>query len=1122
MASNSPLHRIARAGLALAMLVLAAGLPSRAQEVSAGITGIVTDPSGAAVAGAEVTARDLDRGVTYTTESNESGNYALPRVPPGRYEVRVASEGFRTWVQPEVRLEVNQRARIDVVMELGAVTETVEVSAAGPLLQTEKTELGAVMTGEQTVDMPLATRNFIAMTLLVPGVTTTNPASFNNGRRSSGNGRPYVNGNREQANNFLLDGVDNNQVSDNLTAYQPNIDAIAEFNVITNNASAEFGNFQGGVINVTLKSGSNGLHGSLFEFFQNDKLNANNWARNWQAASNPAVAKPVAVRQNMFGFTLGGPVKKDRLFFFVDYQGTRRSEPGSATLMNVMPAEFRKGDFSNLLDPTYLSANAVAGGTIQLYDYATTNAAGVRQPFANNVIPQSRLDPVALNLLNDSSLYPAAINGGLRQNQVNIPNRKLTNDQGDVKLDWRPTDADTISARYSKGVQDDPTLNSFPLTFSTFANSPFQAGVVNWTRSFGSSIVNELRLGVNNVMIHNGGTDNGLGNVADQLGIKNGNERGPGLMQLQFAGSNFASNIGSANIGTQTMFANTTYHYADNLTVIRGRHQMKMGGQVMRQHMNTFYAGNTGRTGFLQYNGNFTRDQSNTASKGLAEADFLLGTPVRIGRGTAGSVWGHRKYILGFYFQDDWRATDELTLNLGLRWEWHQPLYEVNDRQSSFEPYTGKLLLAGQDGNSRALYNSYNKSYQPRVGFAYTPKKLGGKTVMRGAFTISSFMEGTGTNLRLPLNPPFNVEFEAVYDNFTQPASFTSDGFSTVSQTNPYKNANIRLWDQNVRPSNVLQWNFTIEQQLDQETVLSVGYVGQKGTHLVVPMPYFQKVNVDGTPAACKCSPYLSGNPDLSVISQISGTESNGDQEYNSLQANLRRRMTKGLLFQVAYTWQKGMSDAIGYYGSGGLSAPQSAYWQNLRDKRAEWGPTFFNQKQTLVANFVYELPFGNGKKFGGEWNKAIDGIFGGWQLSGIFTTKAGMPWTITGVDRSGTVARSARADRIGDGNDGPQTVGQGGSWFDKTAFRDTAVGTFGNSGVGVVFGPRYTTLDTSVQKTFNITERQHLQFRTDFINLSNSPIFQAGNRSVTSPTFGEITSSQGERVVQFGLRYEF
>ena len=1103
--------------LLLTLIALAPAARLAGQEVSAGITGIVTDPSGAAIAAAEITATDLDRGVSWTTQSNEGGNYALPRVPPGRYEVRVQAPGFRTWVQPEVPLVVNQRARIDVVMELGAVTETVEVSAAGPLLQTEKTELGAVISGEQTVDLPLPTRNFIQMTLLVPGVTTTNPSTLQNARRSTGGGRPYVNGNREQANNFLLDGVDNNQVSDNLTAYQPNIDAIAEFKMITNNASAEFGNFQGGIVNVAIKSGSNDFHGSAFEFLQNDRLNANNWARNWQAAQatdearREQLSEPAPLRQNIFGGTLGGPIVRDRLFFFIDYQGTIRSEPGVADTINVIPSDFRRGDFSRLLTEQ----------NVQIYDYAATGPDGVRQPFANNIIPISRIDPVAQALFSRTDLYPEPVNDQLRFNQFNTSNTKLKTHQGDVKLDWKPADYDDVSVRYSRSRQDVPTTQSFPLIFGSFNESPFQAGVLNWTHTFSPTVVNEARAGVNYILLHNGGTDNGLGDIAQELGVTNGNERGPGLMEFRFTDANLARSIGSPNIGTQTMFANTTYHYADNLTILRGRHQMKMGGQALRQHMNTFYAGNAGRTGFLQYNGNFTRGPG---SSGSSEADFFLGAPTRIGRGTAGSVWGHRKWILGFYFQDDWRASDELTLNLGMRWEWHQPLYEVNDRQSNFEPYTGELLLAGQDGNSRALYNSFNRDFQPRIGFAWTPKALGGNTVFRGAYTVSSFMEGSGTNLRLPLNPPFNVEFEAIYDAALAPVSTTGQGFSTVSQTNPYRSANIRLWDQNVRPSHVQQWNFTVERQMPFQNVLSIGYVGQKGTHLIVPMPYFQRVDVNGQPAACNCSPYLSGNPDLSVISQISGTESNGDQEYNALQVGLQRRFQQGFMYQVSYTYSKGMSDAIGFYGSGGLTGNQSAYWQNLRDKRAEWGPTFFDQKQMFVTNFVYELPFGRGRALGGDWNPVVNAILGGWQASGVLTIKSGFPWTITSPDRSGTVSRGFRADRVGDG-EGAKEVGPGASWFDRAAFRDPAVrgtGVFGTSGNGVVRGPGYETFDLGIEKSFAVTEGQRLQFRSEFINLTNSPIFNGGNRNATSPTFGEITTSQGERTIQFGLRYEF
>ena len=1104
MKISNNLNRALQGCLALVLALCSGASQAYGQEVSAGITGIVTDPSGAAVAGAAIEVRDLDRGVSWNTESNEAGNYALPRLAAGRYSMRVTSGGFRAWARPELLLEVNQRARIDVGMVLGAVTETIEVSASGPLLQTEKTELGAVITGSQTVDLPLVSRNFVAMTMLVPGVTTTNPSALNSERRSGGNGRPYVNGNREQANNFLLDGIDNNQVSENQTAYQPNIDAIAEFNVITNNASAEFGNFQGGIVSVTLKSGSNEFHGSAFEYFENDKLAANAWARNWQDRERAVYSK------HIFGATLGGPLVRNKLFVFGDYQGTRRTNPGTEGNFNVISSGFRQGDFSRLLSEQ----------NIRLYDYANTDTDGRRQPFPDNVIPLSRIDPVAQALFADTSLYPAPLNDGLRFNQSNTSSNKTINDQGDVKVDWNPTVGDLVTTRWSKGVQGRPAENTFPLRFDSFSDSPFQAGVVNWTRTLSPNAVNEVRIGVNHITIHNGADAKGLGNVAERLGIANGNDRGPGLMSLQFNGG-LATGIGSGSLGTSSLFANTTYQYVNNLTLIRGRHQMKMGGQALRQQMNTFYAGNTGRTGFLRFNGNFTRDHLDTRSKGFAEADLFLGAPVRLGRGVAGNVWGHRKWILGFYIQDDWRVSDELTLNLGIRWEWHQPLYEVLDRQSNFEPFSGKLMLAGKDGNSRALYNSFNRDFQPRVGFAYTPKSFGSKTVFRGAYTISSFMEGTGTNLRLPINPPFNVEFEAIYDDALQPVSRTGDGFSTVVQTNPYNRANIRLWDANVRPSHVQQWNFTIEQLLPFDSVFSVGYVGQKGTHLVVPMPYFQRVDESGRPAACNCSPYLAGNPDLSVISQISGTESNGNQEYNSLQASLKRRMKNSLQYQLSYTWSKGMSDAIGYYGSGGLPRSQSAYWQNLRDQRAEWGPTFFDQAHSLVTNFVYLLPVGKNRTIGKHWGPAADAILGGWQLGGILSLKSGFPWTIRGPDRSGTGSRGFRADRVGDGK-GPRAVGPGTSWLDTSAYTDPARGTFGNAGVGTVRGPGYTTLDTSIEKSFRISEDQRLQFRTDFINLFNSPIFNGGQRSVTNARFGEITSAQGSRRIQFGFRYEF
>jgi hypothetical protein len=1069
-----------------------------AQEVSAGITGRITDPTGAAIVGAQVTARDVQRGTVWPTQTNQEGIYAFPRIPAGTYEVKVEAKGFKTAVRSNTVLEVNQRARLDMSMELGALAETIEVSGEAPLLNTDTTIVGSTLTSNTIVNAPLITRNYISLTLLAPGVTTTDPSAFNSGARSGGGGRPYVNGNRKESNNFLLEGVDNNHTSDNLTAYQPNLDAIQEVKVITNNASAEFGNFQGGVINVVLKSGTNEIHGSAFEFFRHDKLNANNWARNWQ--NNPRTP----IRWNEFGGTIGGPIKRDKMFFFGDYQGIRRNTPTSVNTIHVVPADFRNGDFSRAPRP--------------LYDPLTTDpATGNRRPFPNNQIPLDRRNIVATNLFNSQDLYPLPTNNDTRFNQFNATRSQLVSDQFDVKVDTKLTDRDDLSVRYSWGRQEQPGQNSFPLIFDSFNHSPFQNGVINWTRTISPTLVNEFRVGANRIMTWNGGEDKGLGNVAEELGIQNGNDRGPGLMAIQFSGG-FASTIGSANIGTQQKFPNNTFHFADNVTIIHGRHMIKTGGQLLRQQMNPFYAGNFGRTGNIIYNGQYTGPNASTT--GFAEADFFLGYPSRVQRGVNTGSWGHRKNILGFYFQDDWRATDSLTLNLGLRWEYHSPLVEVKDRQANFEPFTGRHLIAGQDGNSRALYEPFRKDFQPRLGFAWTPRFMGGNTVFRGAYTISSFMEGTGTNLRLPMNPPFNFEFEAIYEGQTAIGSTTDQGQTILrAAADPFRNATIRLWDPFVRPAHVQQWSFTIEHQLPSQTVLSAGYVGQHGTHLVVPMPYFQRRLV--SPGVTAPSPYLSGNPALASIAQISGTESNGNQRYDSLQVNARKRLTRGLEYQVSYTFSKGMSDAIGYYGEGGQAASQSAYWQYLYDQKAEWGPTYFDAKHIFNFNYTYDLPFGRNRTFGSGWHPVVNHILGGWQTGGILNLRSGFPLTIQATDRSGTRSRGPRADRLGEGS-GPEEVGRGTTWLDKSAFGEPRAGTLGNSGVGVIRGPGWKTFSLSLMKGFPINDRHRVEFRTEFFNLTNTPQFGVPNRNASSATFGEITGAQGERNIQLALKYYF
>jgi len=1106
--------------ISLLFIALGALMPLAAQEVSAGITGRVTDPTASAIVGASVTAKDLDRGTEWPTKTNQDGIYAFPRIPPGRYELKVEVTGFKTYINSEVALEVNQRARVDVSMQVGAITESVSVTGEAPLLQTDTTQVGAVINTNTIENTPLISRNPVALTLLTAGVTTPDPASFNNGQRTTGGGRPYVNGNREESNNFLLDGVDNNFTSDNLVSYQPNPDAIEEFKLITNNASAEFGNFQGGIVNAIIKSGTNQFHGDVFEYFRNDKLNAGNWGRNWQGL-------PLSpLRWNQFGGTAGGPIFKDKLFFFADYQGLRQATPPQLSSTTVMPLAWRNGDFSTLLNPSL-----TGGKVIQLYNpYALDTTTGFRAPFPNNIIPASLLSPAAVKLLNNLSLYPAPQTSSFTTPNYNYTSASyIKSDQGDLKLDWRPEAQDYFSFRYSKGRQDTPGVNTFPLFYNSFNTSPFQNGVINWTRTFGSRVVNEFRAGVNNVMLDNGGADKGLGNIAQSVGIQSA---GIGLLALGSGvnggpGFAYVAGLGSANIGVQQLFANTTFHYADNLTITRGRHMMKMGGQLLREWINVFYAGNGGRTGYINFSGRFTaQNAASPSGTQIGEADFLLGLPNDIGRGLQTGTWGQRSIIYGLYFQDDWRVNDSLTLNLGLRWEYHTPWIEIKNRQANFNEFTGDLYLAGQScpyNNCRALYNSYKKDFQPRIGFAYTPGVLNKRLVFRGAYTISSYLEGTGTNLRLPLNPPLNQEFAALYNTpaYTLPGTTLDQGLSGLNPNNPFSGATIRLWDPYVRPADVQQWNVSAEYQLPGSNVLTVGYVGQHGDHLMVAMPYKQNMLVNG---AVVTGPFLAGNPTLrNQIAQISGTASLANQKYNALQVTVRKRFSMGLEYQVAFTYSHGMSDSIGYYGQGGQAGSQSAYWQYLFCQKCEWGPTYFDDKFNFVPSFVYQLPFGRGRKFGAGWNKGVDALLGGWQVGGIYTAHSGFPLTIKyNADSSGTGQRSFRVNVIGTPND-PHQYGPGNLFLDPSAYAAPAAHAYGNIGVGTARGPGMSRMDLSLAKQFHITERKYFELRGEAFNFTNTPIFLSpSSQTITSPLFGQIRSTEGERNMQVVGKFYF
>src|SRR5581483_5433406 len=582
------MRRIPLLGLAIAIALgcLVVHESALCQQITAAITGNVVDASGAALTGATVTVTDTDRGTVYVTKTNDSGIFNFTQVPIGTYDVKVEASGFQTAVQSHITLVLNQTARLNFQMSVGAVTNTVQVTSEAPVLQSDTTQVSTLINSRAVTNIPLATRNYVELTLLSPGSVHPDNSMFNNGDNTAGGARPYINGNREQSNNFILDGMDNNQTSDNLQAFTPSPDAIQEFNLITNNASAEFGNYMGGIVNAAIKSGTNHFHGDVWEFFRNDVLNANQWEN--KLNPNQVLAKPT-VRWNMFGGALGGPIIRDKLFFFVDYQGQRFDHPASSSFITVFTNAERNGDFSALLPGT------------QLKD-PTTGA-----PYPNNRIPVSQRNIVATNLF-ASKFYPTPINDATTLNATNTLTQAFNADQGDIKVNYNITQNDRFEGRYSQGYQNDPSSNSLLILSNTFAQAPIHNVVGSWTHTFGPSILNEARLGTSWVTLFNGNTfDPSIGNLGTDLGITNGNAGGPGLLLLGFGGGQAPQpNSGSrlTNIGSQVVqqdFADTVIQFDDGVTITRGKHVFKTGFQLWRYRVNTGYTGNTGEYGDILF-----------------------------------------------------------------------------------------------------------------------------------------------------------------------------------------------------------------------------------------------------------------------------------------------------------------------------------------------------------------------------------------------------------------------------------------------------------------------------------------------------------------------------------------
>lgn len=1137
------MRKLSCASMILSIFAMLATLltPARGQEVTASIVGTVTDSSGAPIKGARVAATDVDRGIVSTAQTNESGAYDLLRLPIGNYTVKVSSPGFETAVRPSLALALNQAARLDVQLKIGKASETVEVSAAAPLLQTDTTDISTPIDHVVTENVPLLTRNYGQLSLLTAGAVSTNPGAFTSGQNTFQVGRPYINGNREQTSNYILDGIDNNQHDNNEVAYTPNPDAIQELNVITQNPSAEFGNFLGGIMNVSIKSGTNSFHGSAFEFWRNDELNANTWSN---GLTTPVTPKE-AFHWNQFGATVGGPIIKNRLFFFLDYEGLRNPTNSTQNVLVMSPAE-RTGNFAELCTDAggvFNGAGACSVATGQLYAPGASTAPGNRPIIPNNNLTADglTLSKAAMNIVN-SSLYPTAPGNTLFYKQTVLNSA----DQGDVKIDWTPNDKDRIFGRYSQQSVRNPTTETFALADNGFTNFiyPLHNGVADWTHPFSDSFLNDLRVGFSYFPVSQSYANPVNENLPNSFGIPGSPQPFIPSIQGTFGGvTNLGNSLSAANV-----FADTVIQIGDSVMKTYQNHEFHGGFQFNRYYDNFLYPGNEGLAGFFNFNGQYTALNGTQGGSGLA--DFMLGLPNNFGIGAGAGNRHMRNNLFSVYGQDDWRIRSNVTLNLGLRWELFTPRYAADNNEVNYSLFGGQLLTPGNNGGlGDALYKQYNgiTNFEPRFGVAWQPAFLK-ETVVRAAFGVSNFMESNGVNNLLTQNPPFETAHNVTYlDSTNLPATTLDKGFTgfptgcTLALAETYSplcfsGVNIHAFNVNLRPEVHYQWNLSIQRQFGNATTLQVGYVGQDNQHLSNITMLQQKIlNSNGTISP---SPYL--NPTLlGLIGQGRYTTDNGISNYNALQVVLQERFSHGLQALANYTWSKCMSDTPGFYGQYGDNvATESqtiagwAFPQNPYNQLGDYGRCAQNVASNFNGYFVYELPFGHSRQFGGNMNAVEDAVLGGWRLSSGFIFHSGFAQTIfANSDTSGTGGFSTRADCVsGVPSHIPMTfdpVSHGVHFLNPAAVSTPAAGTFGNCQVGAFDGPGYRDMDLGIGKDFRIFESQAIEFRMDATNLFNIPIFNfgqeySGQHTEGASNYGEIFTSQGARQIQLALRYHF
>ncbi|WP_263359684.1 TonB-dependent receptor [Acidicapsa ligni] len=1107
---------------------------AHAQTVTGSITGEVTDPSGAVVPGARVVAHNLDTNVDSPTTTNSTGFYRIQFLPIGHYQVTIEAKGFNTETLPPFQLEVLQTTTFNVKLGVGSSATTVDVSAAAPILNTNDDTLSGTFTANTISNFPLNGLDFSALTLYVPGAVST---AGTGGTTSIERSTYYtdsvnLNGNRAQSNNYTLDGIDMNETFNNLISYSPAPEALEELKVITADSPADYGNVNGAGVVSILKSGTNQFHGSAYGLVQDYRLNANTWGNKNQTPVIPI--NPFS--QNQFGGTFGGPIKRDKLFFFVDYLGSRFHTGGIGST-SVFTQAMRDGDFSTLLS---------ASTPIQLYD-----ALNGFKPYANNQgIPT--INPVAKFLFANPSLYPlpnATPTDGIANNNYQAPTRNFkANNQGDIKIEFDPRVKDKISGFYSMSTAYDGSTPVLAISFPGVNLYPTKLFGTTWVHTFSPALINSARIGftrtvwAQNFPLDPTGLFGTSGNA--KVGITFPDQAFNGFSSQNITGGIFAG--GNPVFGGGLI--DNTYSYIDNITWQRGRHLLSMGVQGLRYQNNYPTANNNGYLGSLGYNGNYTKDPTN-ANSGYGGADFLLDRVSSVAATNTSVNVGQRQWRVAGFVNDDFKLFPNLTLNFGIRYEFDEPWVESNNKTGNVDEITGQVLYAhsvpiGAPAGSgvctnRACYDPNFRQIMPRVGFAY---QANDRYVVRGGYGATSFFEGNSSNQRLTSITPF---IQAINFSLTQPTATdvpTPLNAETAFSTPATAGGTYNVYPKNIQPAYVQEWNLTMEYALTRTLSLQAGYLGEQGQHIEDYGNLNQyRVNGDQTSAPFYNSPYIGINsPQATAVdaSKLLVTESRAMMNFNALEVVLRQRQSHGLEYTLNYTYGKSMTNSLGNFALN-VNGYSGAF-QNYYDSAADYGPSGYDVTHNVSGNAVYALPVGRGKEYFSHANRILDEAIGGWKIATAGVAYSGFPETVTssissnsqsyGNERANQYRHIKIVNRSIDhwfGTDpSAQPCTTPGVDNGVCAFGAPANSTFGTSRNGSVRGPGYLNVDMSAFKDFHIIGDHSVGFRFDAFNAFNIVSYGNPDTGINNTTFGDIGQQNSirstERHLQFSAHYSF